>query len=525
VDLEKTFLIFSERFTGTGTLESSNVRGRFESPSSLEFLRVGTQGSAYAEWFVVTSDNFEVQNGSFTIDNANDPVITDIGDLKNQSRSFNRHSKMTSGTGTTYANSIVATDLPNATHHRARIGSDASNTRTVNWQVIELVERNSPVVNLLTPNGTNFSTNFAILNYTVSDQNTVPNCTLYGTWGSTDEWKANETNTAQQLDVLSFFQNINVENDGYYIWNVLCYDLYGNLGENSTNFTFASYLPPEEFNETLFNITQTSTDGNGNVTLIWNLSNHSIKYYIYSTDDLLSDFTLLGETTGNNYTDSTANDSRRRFYRVSGWNPSGENFTSTYGKTVYYLKRKENVNTKNWVGLYLDSGLTNANESLSEINNISTFTMFNSTTQVRTTCNLFSCPDFPSCTETNCNFGLENATGYEANVNSSYSIFSNWSTVGKVIEPSSKQLTRNATSFGMNWVSIYYNTTLNKAHDLLVSISFADAVTHWDPFEQTSEGYLDSPFPWIPYIGTNFTIEPETAYEVSILIDTTYTQT
>jgi len=307
----------------------------------------------------------------------------------------------------------------------------------------------------------------------------------------------------------------------------LCTDAYGNVGTNSSNFTFGTFLPPDALNETLFNITQSSNDGNGNVTFIWNASNHSIKYYVYYTDNLSQEFSVLAETTLNNYTDTTANQTRRRFYKVSGWNPSGENFTSVYGKTVYYLKRKPNVNTRNWISLYLDSNLTTANESLNEINNITTFTMFNSTTQVRTTCNLFSCPAFPSCTPTNCdfNFTLENATGYEVNVNSSFSEFSNWSLVGKVKPPLSKSLVRNSTSFGINWVSIYYNTTMNNAYDLLTSIPFADAVTYWDPLEQTSKGYLDSPFPWIPYIGTNFNIEPETGYEVSILIDTTYTQT
>ena len=153
--------------------------------------------------------------------------------------------------------------------------------------------------------------------------------------------------------------------------------------------------------------------------------------------------------------------------------------------------------------------------------------MYNSTTQVRITCNLFSCPAFPSCTPTNCdfNFTLENATGYEVNVNSSFSEHSNWSLAGKTKAPVSKSLVRNSTSFGLNWISIYYNTSLENASDLINSISFADVVTYWDPVDQDSKGYIPSPFPGIPYIGTNFNIEPETGYEVSITQDTTYTQT
>ncbi len=523
IKFNETFLIFSERFIGSNTLESTNLKGNFDGNQFLEFQRVNSGGTAYAEWFVVSSPVFEVQNGSFTISNTNDPVITELQELFNYSRAFNRHSKMSTGSGTTYANSIVATKIPNATHLETNIGSSASNTRTVNWQVIELIEKNAPTVNLFTLNLTNFSSNIVILNYTVEDQNSITNCTLYGNW--TDGWKIKSFNDSQERNILSYFKEINVVNDGDYKWNVRCTDLYGNVGENSTNFTFSAYLSPEAFNENLFNITETRNDGNGEVNLSWNASNHSIIYYIHYTDNLSVGFSLLGETSDNYFTDNSSNQTRRRFYRVSGWNPSGENFSSIYGKTIYYIKRKPNVNTRNWIGFYLENNLTNANESLNTINNISSFTTFNSTTQTRVTCNLFSCPDFPACTSTNCNFDLKNATGYEINANSSFSIFSNWSTVGKVKQPVSRNLVRNSSSFGKNWVSMQYNTTMTKAYDLLNSINWADVVTHWDTLEQTSRGYLDSPFPWVPYIGTNFDIQPEIAYEVSIQAPTTYTQT
>ena len=105
---------------------------------------------------------------------------------------------------------------------------------------------------------------------------------------------------------------------------------------------------------------------------------------------------------------TSANTTRRRFYKISNWNPTGENFSNiTLGKTIYYLKRKPDVNTRNWIGFYLENKtLTNANESFNQISNITSFTMWNSTIQGRVTCNNFSCPEFPSCTETNCNFDL-----------------------------------------------------------------------------------------------------------------------
>lgn len=237
---------------------------------------------------------------------------------------------------------------------------------------------------------------------------------------------------------------------------------------------------------------------------------------------------MLNETSNLNYTDSNANQSRRRFYRISSWNPIGENFTnSTFGKTVYYIKSKPSVNTRNWMGIYLETNVSDSKEALGEISNITSFTMWNSTIQKRVTCNDFSCPDYPGCTLNNCNFNIEDGRGYEINLNLSSPIFTNWSIAGIVKSPVDVDLIKNSTSFGKNWISIDYNSSKKNAYNLISSVSYSDAVTNWNEFNQTSHGYIStgSPVPWIPpYIGTNFIIEPEKGYEVSVTQDSLYTQ-
>ena len=266
----------------------------------------------------------------------------------------------------------------------------------------------------------------------------------------------------------------------------------------------------------------------GEVFLSWNTTNHAYKYRVYYTENASLPFALLAETSELNYTDPNANQSRRRFYKIAAVNPSGENMSADIlGKTVYYIKMKPSVNTRNWIGLYLKTNLTDAKEALGEISNITSFTMWNSTIQKRVTCNNFSCPDYPSCTLNNCNFNLEEGSGYEVNLNLTSPEFTNWSLVGRVNSPISVDLIKNSTSFGKNWISLYYNSSLNNALGLVSSVSYSDAVTDWDGFNQTSQGYIStgSPFPWIPpYIGINFPLEPEKGYEVSVNQSSTYDQ-
>ena len=382
-----------------------------------------------------------------------------------------------------------------------------------------------PVINLIYPTDNyNFSGYFVdYFNYSVNDSSEIINCSLYGDWAG--GWHPNQTANSPGKEVVNNFSFIYTEGDEHYIWNVQCIDSYGNIGWNSTNYTFSTFLPVDPLDNSTFLVYMTKNDETGNVFMSWNSSNHTDKYKIYYTEDPLDPFTFLAETPNINYTDLEANQSRRRFYKLSASNPISEEINDAIiGKTVYYLKRKENGNTRNWLGIYLENNLTNANESLAEINNITSFTMWNSTIQKRVTCNTFSCPDFPSCTETNCNFsfGLMDGIGFEATLNSTSPIVTNWSTAGLVKSSVIVPLVKNLTSSGKNWVSLYYNSSLQDADGLMGIISYSDTVTNWDELNQKSEGWILSAFPFP--IGTNFVLEPEKGYEVSVTQDCDYTQ-
>jgi hypothetical protein len=382
------------------------------------------------------------------------------------------------------------------------------------------VDTASPLVNLIYPQENfNFSSLYAdSFNFSVSDSNLISNCSLYGDFEGL--WEINQTDESILRNVGQSFLGVNVIEDGYYLWNVYCYDDHGNLGYNSTNFSFAAFNPPYTPPENI-NISQSSNDGTGNIVLNWSAVSNAVRYNIYRTNDLNDEFILIDETEDLGYVDSDAYLSRRRFYKVSAWNPTSENLSEIYAKTVYYFYRNPGVNTKNKAGFYFSSNMTKASELLGENGNFTSFNMYNETIQKRVICNGFSCPSFPECTQTNCNFDfdLEDGRGYEVYINSSGPLSINWSMVGQVFSPISIDLVKNDTNYGKNWISLYANTSLYNANSLINSISFAESVTNWDEVVQTSRGYIatSSPFPWIPpYIGNNFILEIEKSYEVSV---------
>ncbi|HJX50319.1 MAG TPA: hypothetical protein VJ438_02560, partial [Candidatus Nanoarchaeia archaeon] len=388
---------------------------------------------------------------------------------------------------------------------------------------ITIVIPSQILISLIYPgNWDNFSNlTIPFFNFSVIGE-TFDNCKLFGNWGG---WSAKQTINSPTENITLNFSSETMPDDGYYIWNVLCTDNFGNSAFNSTNFTFAAFLFPDSLDPFLINIYQTKEDGTGEVILNWSVADHSDYYKIYSTDNLSNPFTFLAQTKSTNYTDSLSNLTRRNFYQISNWNPTGENFSNlTLGKTIYYLKRKPNVNTRNWIGFYLQNNLTTANENINQMLNLTAFTMWNTTIQKRLTCNTFSCPDFPSCTETNCDFNLSDGVGYEVNLNLTSSVFTNWSIVGILKDKASVPLIKNSTSFGKNWVSLHSNSSLQDAQGLISSVSYADAVTDWDSNLQTSQGLIPSPFPWSPYIGTNFLLEPEKGYEISVNESSIYDQ-
>ena len=379
----------------------------------------------------------------------------------------------------------------------------------------------APIVNLIYPgNNSNFS-NFTIgfFNFSVTELY-IDTCKLYGDWNNA--WHINKSYVGPPNGSVTNFSSVVVEGDEYYTWNVWCNDSAGNSAFNSTNYTFAAFLSPLALNSTTFNISQSVNNGSGNVTLYWNVSNHTYKYLIYAGLDF-DNLVYLNETFNPNYTDASFSGNKRRFYRVDSWNPAGQNISSIYfGAHVYTLQHT--ANTRNWISFPTNfSYLSDANKSLKEITNATSFTMWNVTIQQRVTCNDFSCPMYPSCTLTCCNFNLEQGQAYEVNINGSAPAQVNWSGVGIVNNPIQINLIKNETSFGKNWISLYANTDLVSARNLSSNISNCDAVSKWNEATQTSQGLVYVPAFGL-YVGTNFELNLESGYEVSVNQSTSWTQ-
>jgi hypothetical protein len=378
-----------------------------------------------------------------------------------------------------------------------------------------------PIISLIYPDWDNF-TGFNISSFNFSiNEGFFDNCELWGNWST--GWHKEQTITEIVTNVTLNSSSVNVLNDGFYIWGVRCNDSFGKTTWSTTNKTFSAFLYP--YSPRLINISQSNNYGTGNITLFWNLTSHAYMYKIYYSNDLRS-FYFLNETYILNYTDTNFGGNIRRFYRIDSWNPIGQNQSANYfGAHVYELK--QNGTTRNWIGFPTNfSYLNNANQSLNEIINTTTFTMWNETIQKRVTCNFYSCPSTFECTETNCNFNFNpgNGRSYEVNLNISAPSRVNWSAVGIVYPPLTISLIKNSTSFAKNWISVYANTSLINARGLISNISNADAVSKWDETAQTSTGYIRGPFPWVPYLGTNFSIVIERGYEVSVNQSMAWTQ-
>jgi hypothetical protein len=385
------------------------------------------------------------------------------------------------------------------------------------------IDTTPPSVNLFYPSSNlNSSTLQVPFNFSVSDNNSILNCSLFGNFNGS--WHPNQSISSPQRNIINNFSSVNLL-DGYYYWNVRCLDDHGNFGWNSTNFSFAAFLPPYQSPQNP-QINQSKNDGTSAVNLSWQQVSNAVNYKIYYTDDVKAEFQFLNQTSNTFYEDTSAPNSRRRFYKISAWNPTAENETTeTFAKTIYSLNRLEGVNTRNWANFYINnSNYRDASSLLTEINNVTVINMWDASSQKRVSCNSFSCPTFPECTDTNCNFEIQNGVAYEVNINSSAPLEVNWSTVGKLNPNPQVNLSKKEGDFGKNWVGINPNSSIINASSLFSSVPFVDAVTEWNTLTQSTRGLIPSPFPWIPFIGTNFIIMPEKGYEVSVIQNSSWQQ-
>ena len=531
VDLNKSVLIFSNSLFWDNSVEDLMIKGNFTSNSEIEFSRVGSGGNVSISYFVVESDLFNAQGGDYThLENSNVQEINLNSDLININRVFDVHSQENDGISTSFASGFVTQLIEdnNTINLQKGVGSDSGVT---SWFAVEIKDLNNPIVNLTSPIKVYNYTSHLVggFDFVIDDESNMSNCSLHGSWNG--GWHLNQTIYLVDSEIENSFNSVDVGTSGFYNWSVECYDIYGNFGK-SKNWTFSSYLPPTE--PEFVNITQTANDGTGDIFLDWNDSSDVVKYRIYVGDNV-SDFVLLNETTDTNYTDDTFAGNKRRFYKIEAWNPSSSNMSDyIFGVHVYELKHNiinpyGSIANRNWIGFPTNfSYLKNANDSLNEINGITSVSRLNTTTQKRVTCNEFSCPESFACTDTACNFNLVAGEGYEVSLNVSGSSSVNWSGVGIVYNPVQIDLVydETGTRFNKNWISMTAFTNLKDADTLRSSLLGEDTVTNWNAELQKSEGKIYVCFPWgeCIEIGTNFDIGMEKGYEISVTQDSEWTQ-
>ncbi|PIN89649.1 hypothetical protein COU60_03005, partial [Candidatus Pacearchaeota archaeon CG10_big_fil_rev_8_21_14_0_10_34_76] len=136
LDIEGSFVVFSTRLSGATSLESYNLGGFLSDNQTLSFYRTGTGGTISAEWFVVEHPLFFKQEGNVNVPN-NVPFNVTLNELGSFNRTFNWHSRSSTGAGTTNANSVVTTSIIDKDNLEVIAGTSGQ-SQNLSWQVIEI---------------------------------------------------------------------------------------------------------------------------------------------------------------------------------------------------------------------------------------------------------------------------------------------------------------------------------------------------------------------------------------------------
>ncbi|MCF7865842.1 hypothetical protein K9M18_00200 [Candidatus Woesearchaeota archaeon] len=158
-------------------------------------------------------------------------------------------------------NTSTTSNLPaDQTSYWRVIAYNEYNNATYSNQIFRYeTDNTNPIINLTTPSQNQiFYTNTIIFNYTPNDLH-LKNCTLYTDVNGT--WFANETNTTPINNQPNYFNK--TINDGYYTWNVECYDEVNqkSFSENNNSFIIDT-IPPTINLETPQNNTLNETTNN-----------------------------------------------------------------------------------------------------------------------------------------------------------------------------------------------------------------------------------------------------------------------
>jgi hypothetical protein len=138
------------------------------------------------------------------------------------------------------------------------------NSKNSTNDFIYITDNSGPLITLNIPETNSFVLMSNVLfNYTPIDANTISNCTLYT--NATGTFSPNQTNFTI-ANTLPNYLSMNL-NDGYYLWNILCFDQVGNYKFSNNNFTLKIDTTPP--NVTILNPQNNTYENNTNNVLFY----------------------------------------------------------------------------------------------------------------------------------------------------------------------------------------------------------------------------------------------------------------
>lgn len=333
VNTSRAFIVLSRRVTGSTAVTASWIYASFVNSTTINISRGAASGTATVHWHVIElPENYNVQTGLTSVG------TTDINQAVNKVsmfKSFHVEKWSNTNTGTTFLNALMTSKLTNTTNIFFDKQS-TTNVNTIGWFLIEekqpkyilsareilmgnitgntaplgsynwlwntfnktlglytiivygykedfqtgityktfniTPDITPPNVTLISPaNATIAGQGYFNFSYEPYDWN-LKNCTLY--YG-TSAFYPNQTDTNPINNVTNNFTNIYL-GVGFYYWNVLCYDSFGNSAFSHSNYTLNITGPDLYINTTKIWFSNNSLIEGTNITIYVNITNQGL---------------------------------------------------------------------------------------------------------------------------------------------------------------------------------------------------------------------------------------------------------
>lgn len=333
VNTSRAFIVISRRVTGSTAVTASWIYASFVNSTTINISRGAASGTATVHWHVIElPENYNVQTGLTSVG------TTDINQAVNKVsmlKSFHVEKWSNTNTGTTFINALMTSTLTNTTN----IFFDKQSTTNINTIRWFLIEEKQPNYNMgereiLDGNVTgntaplgkynwlwntfnktlglytiivygykeNFQTGIAYKTFNITPDITPPNVTLIAPTNATIagqgnfnfsykpyDWNLknctlyygtpalypNQTDNNPINNMTNNFTNIYL-GVGFYYWNVLCYDYFGNSAFASYNYTLNITGPDLYIDNTKIWFSNGSLVEGSNITVYANITNQGL---------------------------------------------------------------------------------------------------------------------------------------------------------------------------------------------------------------------------------------------------------